>query len=227
MSLKYNLWYLGAQFMSSVQARDRRSARRQLRTIIGVIAQESRGRFSLYKLRTLQILTNANRAAFSSGAATDALAEHSRGILEQIDHVASAGQLVLLARNAADKTISLVPASNAYRERTVQEAITYIRDHFTEAITREQLASSLRCSPAHFSRLFSRTTGYGYKDFLLQCRLEKAKELLQHSHLQVTEIAVAVGYPDPFQFSKIFRKRVGVSPRQYRKSRLSRTEPAG
>lgn len=63
-----NLWYLGAQFMASIQAGDNPSAQRQLRTLCRLIAQETEGRFSYYKLRSLQVLTNANRAAFTAGA---------------------------------------------------------------------------------------------------------------------------------------------------------------
>lgn len=224
MPLSKNLWYLGAQFMASIQARDRSAAQRQLRTILGLIARESRDRFPYYKLRALQVLTNANRAAFNAGASTDRLAAHSLQIIAEIDRVDTPAALERLARTAVDETIATVPAGSAYQERLTQEAIRFIRDHFAENISRNELAARLHCSPAHFSRVFSRTTGYTFKDFLIQCRLEKAKELLCHSHLQVAAIACAVGYEDPFQFSKVFRKRTGVSPRQFRESRHQRGE---
>src|SRR5262245_9070631 len=158
MSLTSNLWYLGAQFMASVQARDGKSARRQLRRMLAIIARETEGRFSHYKLRALQILTNANRAAFSAGASTDALAEHSQWIVSSIDEVATEPKLVTLVLAAVQKTIALVPARDAYHDRLVQEAIVYMNSHFAENITRDDLAARLRQSPAHFSRLFSRAT---------------------------------------------------------------------
>ena len=101
----------------------------------------------------------------------------------------------------------------------IQEAITYIENHYNKPITREDLATRLRCSVAHFSRLFSKTTGYSYREFLLLFRLEKAKEMLERSHLKVAEIAYGAGFQDPSYFSKAFRKQVGVSPRQYRATR--------
>ncbi|MSU66231.1 MAG: AraC family transcriptional regulator [Opitutus sp.] len=223
MSLTDNLWYLGAQFMASIQARDNPAAQRQLKIIRGIIEKETHGKFSHCKLRALQVLTNANRAAFTAGASTDRLAEHSREIVAAIDQVRTKGRLGELTRKAVEKTIRLVPESNAYKDRVVREAIAYIRGHYSQAITREELAARLQCSAAHFSRLFSKTTGYSYKDFLLQCRLERAKVLLERSHLQVAEIAEVVGFQDPFHFSKVFRKRVGVSPRQFRASRIGGT----
>lgn len=220
MSLNENLWYVGAQFMTSIQTGDQLAARRQLDVILAVLAQETAGHFSHFKLRALQHLTNANRAAFAAGASTDLLAEHSQWIIAHVAHVRSKQRLIALVREAIEKTISLVPRRNAYHDRVVSEAVEYIKNHYNEDITRDELASRLGRSSAHFSRLFSRTTGYSYKDFLLQCRLEKAKELLRQSHLQIAEIACAVGYQDAFQFSKLFHSRVGVSPRRYRESRM-------
>ncbi|MDB6168481.1 MAG: transcriptional regulator, AraC family [Verrucomicrobia bacterium] len=218
---KTNLWYLGAHFMANIQARDRASARRNLDLILRMIERESDGRFGYFKLRTLQVLTNANRAAFNAGASTELLNTHSLEIVREIDEVQSAPPLLRIAHGAVDKTIGLVPVANEYRDRIVQEAIAHIRDHFAEDMTRETIGQKLGCSPTHFSRIFSQSTGYTFRDFLIQCRLEKAKELLRNSHLHIREIAEQVGYDDPFQFSKLFRNRLGMSPRQFREARLS------
>jgi len=227
MPLTENIWHLGARLMASAQARDEASALRLLDIILRLVARESRGRFSYYKLRTLQVLTNANRAAFNAGAPTEKLAQHSLSIVIRIDRATTPRGLLGLARAALRRTIRLVPATNDYRERLVDEAVRLVRENFAGGLTRGQVAARLRCSPAHFSRIFARTTGLSFKDYVLHCRLEKARELLQHSHLHVAEIAGLVGYEDPFQFSKVFRKRVGVSPRQFRASRLERRESGG
>jgi len=221
MSLNNNLWYLGAQFMAGIQARDRRSAQEHFETIQGLIAAETNGRFSYFKLRILQVLTNGNRAAFNAGASTDLLAEHSRRIVAKIDRLHSRDRLLEFSRMAVERTIDLVPGANAYQDRIVQEAIAYIEARFNQPISRDELAAHLECSATHFSRVFSKTTGYTYKEFLLQCRLERAKQLLQSSYLRVAEIANACGFPDPFHFSKAFRRRLGVSPRKYRESRIA------
>jgi two-component system, response regulator YesN len=217
--MSQNLWYLGAQLMASVQGRDEQAAQLHLDAIVVIISRETVKRFSLYKLRIFQVLTNANRAAFSAGASVDELGVHSQEIVEQVDQLSSHDALSRLARSAVSHTIALVPGRNRYQERIVQESIDYIRTHLAENFSRDQLAALLQCSPSHLSRVFSRTTGYAYKDFLLKCRLEKAMDLLQHSHLRIAEIAGMVGYQDPFQFSKIFRKRIGISPRKFRESR--------
>lgn len=221
MALANNLWYLGAQFMTAIQARDRAHARRLLQKIIGLIEIESGSRFSYVKLRVLQVMTNANRAVFATGASTDQLANLSQHLIENIDRIDQLKELEEIALTTLDQAIDLIPDGSDYRERLVQEAITYIRSHFSQSINRNELAARLECSPAHFSRVFAQTTGYTFKDFLLQCRLEKAKELLLQTRLHVSEVATAVGYEDPFQFSRIFRKRTGTSPRQFREARAT------
>ena len=225
MPLSNNLWYLGAQFMTAIQARDRNHAKRLLQKILKLIELESGTRFSYFKLRTLQVMTNANRAAFAAGAPVDLLDAHSHHLVERIDQAHQAAKLKQIALTTLAQAIDLIPDGNAYRESIVQDAITYIRENFAQTLSRNDLANRLQCSPAHFSRVFAKTTGYTFKDFLLQCRLEKAKELLRHSRLQIAEIALAVGYEDQFQFSKTFRKRIGASPSQFRESRINPTQP--
>jgi len=227
MPQEKNIWYIGAHFMANIQARDNSSAQRQLVEMMEAIAKETHGRFSYLKLRTLQILTNANRAAFSVGASTQELAIHSREIVAAIDRIIDERQLMPFAQKSVTKTISLIPKADAYQDRKVQGAILYIKEHYTQPIARWHLAAHLECSPAHFSRLFSKTVGCSYKDYLLRVRLEKAKEFLQHSQLPVGEVARAIGYEDPFQFSKVFHRKVGISPRQFRKSRIGAGLPCG
>lgn len=211
-----DIWQPGSQLITAVQARDRLTSHRYLNQIVTLIDPRNAEGISHFKFRILQVLTNANRAAFHAGASTEKLMAHSLRLVAAINDVSTRESLIDLARTAIDETIALVPGNDVHQNRLARDATTFIRDHCAEPISREQLAERFRCSPAHFSRLFTRATGHAYRDFLLQCRIERAKELLQNSRFSVAEIAQAVGYDDPFQFSKLFRRRVGVSPRTFR-----------
>lgn len=98
----------------------------------------------------------------------------------------------------------------------VEKAQAYIEEHFTEAITLNQVASLLYVSPGYLSRLFKERSGQGFKDYLYARRVERAKELLLDSSLKTYEVATRSGFRDYKHFSSIFLKFCGCSAREYR-----------
>ena len=71
-------------------------------------------------------------------------------------------------------------------------------------------------SPNYLSAVFSQEMGTTFVEYLTARRMEKARELLQHSDLRSGEIAAAVGYKDSHYFSFLFKKTQGCTPRDYR-----------
>lgn len=71
-------------------------------------------------------------------------------------------------------------------------------------------------SVSHFSTLFKKETGYSPLDFLIRQRLQHAARLLATTQEPIASVSAAVGYEDPFYFSRSFRKIMGCSPRTYR-----------
>ena len=71
-------------------------------------------------------------------------------------------------------------------------------------------------SPYYFSTLFKRQTGIQLRDYIVQVRIEKAKEFLNGTDKKIMEIAFESGYQDTAHFNRAFKKVVGMSPSQYR-----------
>lgn len=99
----------------------------------------------------------------------------------------------------------------------IQRAKSYIRLHYREPITVSGLAEMLSLSRSHFSKAFHRKTGQTVQDYLIQCRLTAAKQLLRESDLSMEEIALFCGFRTAPAFSKTFRAHEGLSPAHYRK----------
>ncbi|MEM6393915.1 MAG: AraC family transcriptional regulator [Planctomycetota bacterium] len=78
------------------------------------------------------------------------------------------------------------------------------------------LAQELHITAAHFSRLFKEAHGQSPQQFLIEARLDRARYLLRDTDMPVSDIADALAYPDPFTFSKQFKRFAGQSPRAYR-----------
>jgi len=97
----------------------------------------------------------------------------------------------------------------------VTRAAIYLQEHFSEDISLKQIADIVSVSPEHFSRLFKRESGMGFREYLNLLRLQKAEQLLKQSpHQTVAEIAATCGFPDSNYFSVKFKKMYGISPKQ-------------
>lgn len=101
--------------------------------------------------------------------------------------------------------------------KPIEDAKRYIREHFAEQISLEEIAERTQFSPAYFSKLFKAQVSVGFNEYLTQVRIEEAKRLLLESNHSMKEIAHLVGYADDKHFLKTFKKMVGISPKDYRK----------
>lgn len=101
---------------------------------------------------------------------------------------------------------------------TIKKAINYIREHYQESITLEDVAGKLDITQEYLSTLFYREMEVNFSTFLKQFRISHAKRLLKGSDLRIYQISEMVGYSDPKYFMRVFKEEVGVSPKDYRQS---------
>ncbi len=95
----------------------------------------------------------------------------------------------------------------------------YIDEHFCENITRDTLGEIVYLSPGYLAASFKRETGSSLGSYIIERRMEKAKALLADGKLTVSEVAFAVGYDNFTYFSRLFKNKVGVMPKEYKKGR--------
>ena len=129
------------------------------------------------------------------------------------------GQLAALTQKKPDLPVSQDP-------KLAQQAMSYIENnYFDRSISLQQVAQTLFVSPSQLNKLLKKDYDTTFAELLIQYRLDKAKELLQSDGLQypIAEIAKKVGYDDSHYFSRLFRKKVGMTPSQYRKSSSKET----
>lgn len=98
----------------------------------------------------------------------------------------------------------------------LDRACGYLREHYAEKVTVEQVARAVNASSQYLCRLFRRELNLTIMDFLTEIRIKKAKDLLDHSALRVSEIATRVGYADASHFTKAFKQVEAMTPTQYR-----------
>lgn len=101
-------------------------------------------------------------------------------------------------------------------EYVVKKAQAYIEKHLSEQLLLSDIAAQFHLHPNYFSSLFKKQLDMTVRDYILQLRMTKAKELMKDSSLKLLDIALAVGYEDAAHFNRAFKNVTGVSPSVYR-----------
>jgi AraC family transcriptional regulator, regulatory protein of adaptative response / methylphosphotriester-DNA alkyltransferase methyltransferase len=102
------------------------------------------------------------------------------------------------------------------RRDLFEAAAEIIGFEYGDQLTLDGVAARLYTSPRQLQRAFSEAAQIGFRDYLTQVRMERARELLRESSYSVQDIARAVGYQEPAQFAKAFRRAYRVSPSELR-----------
>lgn len=113
------------------------------------------------------------------------------------------------AQNAQDDKVS-----NGYAEQ-IQN---YVRQHYIDGFTSAQIQEACGLSYKYAGTLFKEVTGQTIKEYQCTLRLRKAEQLLKETNKSITEIAQLTGFSDVFYFSKIFHRKKGCPPGEYRKA---------
>ena len=107
-------------------------------------------------------------------------------------------------------------------EEIVAKAAKYIKENYhQEDLSLKKVSSDVCLSYYYLSRMFKRELGMSFVDYLSKVRLKAAVSMLKNLRLNISQVAFAVGYQDPHYFSKVFKKRMKVSPFEFRKRYLS------
>ncbi|MEG2452631.1 MAG: response regulator [Clostridium sp.] len=101
--------------------------------------------------------------------------------------------------------------------RPIRLAKNYMKEHYMEQVTLEDISALAGFSSTYFSALFKKETGSAFLEYLQSIRMDEAKKLLKETNLSVIVICEKVGYSDVKYFTKSFIKHTGLKPGEYRK----------
>lgn len=104
-------------------------------------------------------------------------------------------------------------------QRLVRRAMGFMHAQYAEPLTREQIAAHVNISPDYLTDCFRQEMGVTPMVYLNRYRLKQARELLANSDLNITQIALAVGFSESAHFTRMFQREVGVTPRAWRQGK--------
>ncbi|MGI6269803.1 MAG: AraC family transcriptional regulator [Candidatus Howiella sp.] len=105
----------------------------------------------------------------------------------------------------------------------ISNVARYIENRFNEPIVLDTLSTHFSLSKFHLAREFKRYIGFAPGEYLILCRINEAKNLLKNTDMPVRDIAKAVGVENESHFSNLFRRKMDMTPRQFRKMWKNRT----
>lgn len=122
----------------------------------------------------------------------------------------------LLIQNNQNTASAVSKSGN--QEKYCKRAIEFISKNYSGRISITDIASNMGLNRSYLYTIFMKTLNLSPQDFLIHYRIERAIDLMQNPELDIGDIARSVGYEDPLQFSRIFKRKKGVSPAHFRQS---------
>lgn len=115
-------------------------------------------------------------------------------------------------KNSSSENIELF---DRYRE-SINSAILYVNENYSSKISIDDICRIAMMSSSYFSHIFKQITGKTFVEYVNDLRIHKAMEILEKSATTISDICFEVGFNDITHFNRVFKKEMGLSPRQYR-----------
>ena len=121
----------------------------------------------------------------------------------------------LLRHHCSTKVVT-TEVSGRLSPSKLRQVIDYIQENLERDLSLTQLAKIAYVSSHHFGKLFKQSMGVTPHQYVMKCRIEKAKQLLVNRQITIAEVSLATGFCHQSHFNNVFRRHTTVTPRQYR-----------
>lgn len=130
----------------------------------------------------------------------------------------------ILASNIIKKMFALFTVNSpskleqSKQDFNLSKVTSFMEENISQKINLQEIADSLKLSKFYFAKKFLQHTGVSPIRYFLELKIKHACKLLDESNISVKDVALKIGYDDPYYFSRLFKKIMGLSPTQYRQS---------
>ncbi len=210
------------ELQKRIRSRDREGAYHLANMVLEDIRLSEAGNFEVMKLRLFELYITLSRSGVESGASIQKVFGINFDLVASLNSILTVPQLQEWAQKVVDHFIDNV-FSSIYSGRSliIANAIRHINTNYMTKINLKNLAELLHVNESYLSKLFKQEMGQNFTDYLNEIRINKSLSLIRDTDNNLLDIALAVGFEDQSYYTKVFRKVMNQTPKQYRNGRIS------
>lgn len=145
-------------------------------------------------------------------------------IVGQLNRMANLSTVLTWLEGFRDQVVRVLEDhQQARRDKLVELALEYVKEHYQEKITLSQAAAALNVSQGHLSSTFKKQMGKNFSDYVTEMKIEKARELIESYQYMMYEISDMLGFDTQYYFSAVFKKITGYTPKEYENMVVKKT----
>lgn len=187
-----------------------------LNDLIGYVLFSEGGRLESARVHSIELTTLLSRVAIEGGAQADSVFYLSSQFIQRLYQQQTLEELCILMQEVLESFMDAMFSEADKGNQHIRKALRFMEDNYSGHLVLTQVAEHVGLSPGYFSTLFHKTVGVSFREQLCRIRVEASKLLLLEGGYSLTDIALAMGFPDQSYYSKVFKKIVGVTPGKYR-----------
>ena len=208
---------LEEQFTRELRARNRENALSCLHSLLNELILLEGGNLDSIKLHILELYISLSCSASEEGIPLRKIIGNDFALINSLNRSELMGDFYGWASKMVNHFIDDVFVNVSNMSDTMSRAVTYIAAHYMEKFTLRELATKLFVSDSYLSKLFRLELNSSFTDYLNRTRIDHSTELMKNTDLSILEVSGMVGFEDQSYFTKVFKRAIGETPKQYRK----------
>ena len=206
------------QIITKIRLGDREGATEILYRILAILLSQYIENFELLKISVLEFLIIITRAAVGAGVGIEEVLGIRYRFFTESARIRNQETLCIWVVQLLGNIMDKVYKRHAVNPQRLEKAMNFIEANYGARLTVAEIAREVCLSPSRLSHIFKRECGMTLGDCISQVRIDKAKILLSNKNLSISQVALAVGFPDQSYFTKKFRKLEKTTPKVFKNS---------
>ncbi|MBN8458105.1 MAG: helix-turn-helix transcriptional regulator [Verrucomicrobia bacterium] len=203
--------------LAAIKRGERGAAREIVNRVLVGIHRMARDRPNLLKSLALELVVMMSRAAVESGADPALVLGCNFDSATALAALSREEDVSAWLANMLERVMDAIRDNRRYPNAVLLvRAVAFMEEHMGEALDRDTVARAAGLSGSHFSHLIREKTGRTFTDWMVRCRVDRAKALLRRTDKSLVQISLESGFGDQSYFNRVFKRHTGTTPRAFR-----------